>query len=233
MSELLRSLSQYIDVSSEMQVGTLEFACPRGGVIRIKQLCDALGLQYKQALDLMVRLRRRGLVERKEPGVYLLTEKGLEACRIIRRITSSGGVSLKAIKLLLILGTSLRGGMSPESLEKASGLSIEESLKILSGLVRIKETDGRKLVVFSETGERVFKELANTFGMGPTSLRVLAAFTKSHEPSTALLRFLFLHIGVSILVIYEVFAAPTLGAIAALTWISVTLLIAGLLALRR
>lgn len=232
MSELLRSLSQYIDVSSEMQVGTLEFACPRGGVIRVKQLCDALGLQYKQALDLMVRLRRRGLVERKEPGVYLLTEKGLEACRIIRRM-SSGGVSLKAIKLLLILGTSLRGGMSPESLEKASGLSIEESLKILSGLVRIKETDGRKLVVFSETGERVFKELANTFGMGPTSLRVLAAFTKSHEPSTALLRFLFLHIGVSILVIYEVFAAPTLGAIAALTWISVTLLIAGLLALRR
>lgn len=131
----------------------------------------------------------------RERRQVLLTEEGLDACRIIRRITSSEDVSLKAIKLLLILGASLRGGMNAESLEEASGLSVEESLKILLGLVRLKEADSRKLVVLSETGERVFKELANTFGMGSTSLRVLAAFTKSREPSTALLRFLFFHIG--------------------------------------
>jgi len=233
LSELLTALSRYVDVSSEMQISALEFACRQGGVIKVKGLCGELGLQYKQALDLMGRLRKKGLVRREAVGLYALTEKGMEACGLISQVTSAKGFSLKGLKLLLLVGTKLRGGVKLESLERLSAMSREDALKALTGLIKLVERDGRKIVVLNEVGERTFKEVVSAFGVGPTAIRVLAAFTGSHDPSSALLRFLLLHLGVSALVVYEVFAAPTLGALTALLWITVTLVLASLLWFRK
>ena len=47
LKQFLAELAKYIDVSSEMQVGAVDYACSSGGVIYVKELSEILGLSYK------------------------------------------------------------------------------------------------------------------------------------------------------------------------------------------
>lgn len=231
LTEFLAKLSKYIDVSSEMQVGAIEFACARKGKIDVKLFCQLYGLRYKQALDLMGRLHRRGLVKKDGTGIYTLTEKGWEVCRLISSL--SHPLTLRTIKLLMVLGTRLSSRLPLRLAIKHGGCGREEVLRALAGLVDVEWTGEEEVLALNPEGERLFRELVETVGLGPNTTRVLAALTRSPNPSTALGRFIMIHLSVSALIIYEVFAAPILGAGVAILWITITLIVAGLLALKK
>ena len=105
LTDFLKKLSYYINVSSELQVGLMEFACLRRGEIDVKAFCQEYGLRYKQALDLISRLHRKGLIEKSGTGHYVLTEKGREVCKLLSSIRPP--LSVKTVKLLLALGSRL------------------------------------------------------------------------------------------------------------------------------
>ena len=102
LKQLLAELAKYIDVSSEMQVGAMDYACSSGGVIYVKELSEILGLSYKQTLDLMTRLRKRGLVVRRGIGIYSLTEKGRELCNLIKTLKPVSYTHLTLPTILLV-----------------------------------------------------------------------------------------------------------------------------------
>jgi len=47
LKQFLAELAKYIDISSEMQVSAVDYACSSGEVIYAKELSEILGLSYK------------------------------------------------------------------------------------------------------------------------------------------------------------------------------------------
>lgn len=231
LTKFLSRLSTYIDVSSEMQVGAIEFACTQGGRIDIKLFCQFYGLKYKQALDLMGRLHRKGLVRKADTGVYVLTEKGREVCTLISSVDLP--LTLRTIKLLMTLGTKLSGRLTLREALKRCRCSKDELLRDLTGLAEVKRIDGEEVLVLNEDGEQFFRELVEAVGLGPNIARILSILTRTSNPLTALGRFMVMHLGISVLILYEVFTAPILGTGAALLWMTITLIMAALLIFRK
>lgn len=233
LKEFLAELMKYIDVSSEMQVGAMDYACSSGGVIYVKELSKILGLNYKQTLDLMTRLRKRGLVVRRGIGVYSLTKRGREVCNLIRSLRSSGRPPFKVIRLLLIIGSRPSNKLPLEKLMKLSGMGRDDLIEILSDWGRFYEEYGKEYFEFDTRGEEQFKEVVRAFGIGPTTLRVLRFLTRGRDLSSILLRFLILYLLISMLVIYDVLTAHIFGVVAALLWMAVTVVFIALFAFKK
>ena len=233
LKQLLAELAKYIDVSSEMQVGAMDYACSSGGVIYVKELSEILGLSYKQTLDLMTRLRKRGLVVRRGIGIYGLTEKGQELCNLIRSFKQSSKPPFKVIRLLLIVGSSSSNKLPLEKLIKLSRMRREDLIEILSDWGRFYEEGGKEYFEFDTKGEEQFKEIVRVFGMGPTTLRILMFLTRGRDLSSILLRFLIFYLTVSVLVIYDILTAHIFGVVAALFWMAVTIVFIILFAFKR
>jgi len=218
----LAELVKYIDVSSEMQVGAMDYACSSGGVIHVKELSKILGLSYKQTLDLMTRLRKRGLVIRRGIGVYDLTERGRELCDLMKTLKPSAESPLKLIRLLLIIGSRADDKLSLEELMKLSRMGRDELSKTLSDWGEFYEEKGREYFKFNAESKRQFEELVRVLGIGPITLRILTFLTRGRDLSSILMRFLIFYLLASILVIYDILTAHVLGVIAALLWMAVT-----------
>ena len=233
LKQLLAELAKHIDISSEIQVGAIDYACSSGGIIYVKELSKVLGLSYKQTLDLMTRLRRRGLVVRRGIGVYGLTETGRKLCNLINVVKPYSDSPFKVIRLLLIVGSNPHGKLPLEKLMKLSRMRREELVKILSDWGRFYEEDGREYFEFDAEGERRFKELVHVLGIGPLTLRVLTFLTRGRDLSSILTRFLTIYLSVSMLVIYDLIAAHVLGVFVASLWIAVTVILIILLALKK
>ena len=233
MKQLLAELAEYIDVSSEMQVGAMDYACSSGGVIYVKDLSEILGLSYKQTLDLMTRLRKRKLVIRRGIGVYSLTERGRELCNLMKTLKPSSEPPFKVIRLLLIIGSRFGNKISLKKLMKLSRMRRDELIKILSDWGRIYEENGEEYFEFSVESQQQFKEIARVLGMGPITLRILTFLTRGRDLSSILLRFLIFYLSVSILVIYDILTANILGVAAASLWMAVTVIFIILFAFKK
>lgn len=233
MKQLLAELAEYIDVSSEMQVGAMDYACSSGGVIYVKELSEILGLSYKQTLDLMTRLRKRKLVIRRGIGVYSLTERGRELCNLMKTLKPSSEPPFKVIRLLLIIGSRFGNKISLKKLMKLSRMRRDELIKILSDWGRIYEENGEEYFEFSVESQQQFKEIARVFGMGPITLRILTFLTRGRDLSSILLRFLIFYLSASILVIYDILTANILGVAAASLWMAVTVIFIILFAFKK
>ena len=233
MKQLLAELAEYIDVSSEMQVGAMDYACSSGGVIYVKELSETLGLSYKQTLDLMARLRKRKLVIRRGIGVYSLTERGRELCNLMKTLKPSSEPPFKVIRLLLIIGSRFGNKISLKKLMKLSRMRRDELIKILSDWGRIYEENGEEYFEFSVESQQQFKEIARVFGMGPITLRILTFLTRGRDLSSILLRFLIFYLSASILVIYDILTANILGVAAASLWMAVTVIFIILFAFKK
>ena len=233
MKQLLAELAEYIDVSSEMQVGAMDYACSSGGVIYVKELSEILGLSYKQTLDLMTRLRKRKLVIRRGIGVYSLTERGRELCNLMKTLKPSSEPPFKVIRLLLIIGSRFGNKISLKKLMKLSRMRRDELIKILSDWGRIYEENGEEYFEFSVESQQQFKEIARVFGMGPITLRILTFLTRGRDLSSILLRFLIFYLSASILVIYDILTANILGVAAASLWMVVTVIFIILFAFKK
>ena len=233
MKQLLAELAKYIDVSSEMQVGAMDYACSSGGVIYVKDLSEILGLSYKQTLDLMTRLRKRKLVIRRGIGVYSLTERGRELCNLMKTLKPSSEPPFKVIRLLLIIGSRFGNKISLKKLMKLSRMRRDELIKILSDWGRIYEESGEEYFEFSVESQQQFKEIARVFGMGPITLRILTFLTRGRDLSSILLRFLIFYLSASILVIYDILTANILGVAAASLWMAVTVIFIILFAFKK
>ncbi|HDJ66765.1 MAG TPA: hypothetical protein ENF33_03545 [Nitrososphaeria archaeon] len=222
LKQLLAELAKYIDVSSEMQVGAVDYACSSGGIIYVKELAEILGLSYKQTLDLMTRLRKKGLIARRGIGIYSLTEKGRELCNLIRTVKPSNRPPFKIIRLLLIVGSRPDNKLPLKKLMKLSRMKRDELIEILSDFGRFYEEDGEEYFELNAKSEKQFKEIVRILGIGPITLRILTFLTRGRDLSSILLRFLILYLSASILVIYDILAAHILGVIAASLWMVVT-----------
>jgi len=233
LKQLLAELAEYIDVSSEMQVGAMDYACSSGGVIYVKDLSEILGLSYKQTLDLMTRLRKRKLVIRRGIGVYSLTERGRELCNLMKTLKPSSEPPFKVIRLLLIIGSRFGNKISLKKLMKLSRMRRDELIKILSDWGRIYEENGEEYFEFSVESQRQFKEIARVLGMGPITLRILTFLTRGRDLSSILLRFLIFYLSASILVIYDILTANILGVAAASLWMAVTVIFIILFAFKK
>lgn len=233
MKQLLAELAEYIDVSSEMQVGAMDYACSSGGVIYVKDLSEILGLSYKQTLDLMTRLRKRKLVIRRGIGVYSLTERGRELCNLMKTLKPSSEPPFKVIRLLLIIGSRFGNKISLKKLMKLSRMRRDELIKILSDWGRIYEENGEEYFEFSVESQQQFKEIARVLGMGPITLRILTFLTRGRDLSSILLRFLIFYLSASILVIYDILTANILGVAAASLWMAVTVIFIILFAFKK
>lgn len=233
MKQLLAELAEYIDVSSEMQVGAMDYACSSGGVIYVKELSEILGLSYKQTLDLMTRLRKRKLVIRRGIGVYSLTERGRELCNLMKTLKPSSEPPFKVIRLLLIIGSRFGNKISLKKLMKLSRMRRDELIKILSDWGRIYEENGEEYFEFSVESQQQFKEIARVLGMGPITLRILTFLTRGRDLSSILLRFLIFYLSASILVIYDILTANILGVAAASLWMAVTVIFIILFAFKK
>lgn len=233
MKQLLAELAKYIDVSSEMQVGAMDYACSSGGVIYVKELSEILGLSYKQTLDLMTRLRKRKLVIRRGIGVYSLTERGRELCNLMKTLKPSSEPPFKVIRLLLIIGSRFGNKISLKKLMKLSRMRRDELIKILSDWGRIYEENGEEYFEFSVESQQQFKEIARVLGMGPITLRILTFLTRGRDLSSILLRFLIFYLSASILVIYDILTANILGVAAASLWMAVTVIFIILFAFKK
>ena len=233
MKQLLAELAKYIDVSSEMQVGAMDYACSSGGVIYVKELSETLGLSYKQTLDLMTRLRKRKLVIRRGIGVYSLTERGRELCNLMKTLKPSSEPPFKVIRLLLIIGSRFGNKISLKKLMKLSRMRRDELIKILSDWGRIYEENGEEYFEFSVESQQQFKEIARVLGMGPITLRILTFLTRGRDLSSILLRFLIFYLSASILVIYDILTANILGVAAASLWMAVTVIFIILFAFKK
>ena len=233
MKQLLAELAKYIDVSSEMQVGAMDYACSSGGVIYVKDLSEILGLSYKQTLDLMTRLRKRKLVIRRGIGVYSLTERGRELCNLMKTLKPSSEPPFKVIRLLLIIGSRFGNKISLKKLMKLSRMRRDELIKILSDWGRIYEENGEEYFEFSVESQQQFKEIARVLGMGPITLRILTFLTRGRDLSSILLRFLIFYLSASILVIYDILTANILGVAAASLWMAVTVIFIILFAFKK
>ena len=224
LKQFLAELAKYIDISSEMQVGAMDYACSSGGVIYVKELSDILGLSYKQTLDLMTRLRKRGLVIRRGIGVYSLTERGWKLCDLMKNLKPSIKSPFKVIRLLLIAGSGPGNKLPLKRLMKLSRMGRDELIGILSEWGRFYEENGEEYFEFSEEREKQFRELVRVLGIGPLTLRILTFLTRGRDLSSILMRFLIIYLSVSILVIYDILTAHILGVIAALLWMAVTVI---------
>jgi len=233
LKQLLAELAKYIDVSSEMQVGAMDYACSSGGVIYVKELSEILGLSYKQTLDLMTRLRKRKLVIRRGIGVYSLTERGRELCNLMKTLKPSSEPPFKVIRLLLIIGSRFGNKISLKKLMKLSRMRRDELIKILSDWGRIYEENGEEYFEFSVESQQQFKEIARVLGMGPITLRILTFLTRGRDLSSILLRFLIFYLSASILVIYDILTANILGVAAASLWMAVTVIFIILFAFKK
>jgi len=233
LKQLLAELAEYIDVSSEMQVGAMDYACSSGGVIYVKDLSEILGLSYKQTLDLMTRLRKRKLVIRRGIGVYSLTERGRELCNLMKTLKPSSEPPFKVIRLLLIIGSRFGNKISLKKLMKLSRMRRDELIKILSDWGRIYEENGEEYFEFSVESQQQFKEIARVLGMGPITLRILTFLTRGRDLSSILLRFLIFYLSASILVIYDILTANILGVAAASLWMVVTVIFIILFAFKK
>ena len=233
MKQLLAELAKYIDVSSEMQVGAMDYACSSGGVIYVKDLSEILGLSYKQTLDLMTRLRKRKLVIRRGIGVYSLTERGRELCNLMKTLKPSSEPPFKVIRLLLIIGSRFGNKISLKKLMKLSRMRRDELIKILSDWGRIYEEHGEEYFEFSVESQQQFKEIARVLGMGLITLRILTFLTRGRDLSSILLRFLIFYLSASILVIYDILTAHILGVAAASLWMAVTVIFIILFAFKK
>jgi len=233
LKQLLAELAKYIDVSSEMQVGAMDYACSSGGVIYVKDLSEILGLSYKQTLDLMTRLRKRKLVIRRGIGVYSLTERGRELCNLMKTLKPSSEPPFKVIRLLLIIGSRFGNKISLKKLMKLSRMRRDELIKILSDWGRIYEENGEEYFEFSVESQQQFKEIARVLGMGPITLRILTFLTRGRDLSSILLRFLIFYLSASILVIYDILTANILGVAAASLWMAVTVIFIILFAFKK
>ena len=233
MKQLLAELAKYIDISSEMQVGAMDYACSSGGVIYVKELSEILGLSYKQTLDLMTRLRKRKLVIRRGIGVYSLTERGRELCNLMKTLKPSSEPPFKVIRLLLIIGSRFGNKISLKKLMKLSRMRRDELIKILSDWGRIYEENGEEYFEFSVESQQQFKEIARVLGMGPITLRILTFLTRGRDLSSILLRFLIFYLSASILVIYDILTANILGVAAASLWMAVTVIFIILFAFKK
>ena len=233
LKQLLAELAKYIDISSEMQVGAMDYACSSGGVIYVKELSEILGLSYKQTLDLMTRLRKRKLVIRRGIGVYSLTERGRELCNLMKTLKPSSEPPFKVIRLLLIIGSRFGNKISLKKLMKLSRMRRDELIKILSDWGRIYEENGEEYFEFSVESQQQFKEIARVLGMGPITLRILTFLTRGRDLSSILLRFLIFYLSASILVIYDILTANILGVAAASLWMAVTVIFIILFAFKK
>jgi len=233
LKQLLAELAKYIDVSSEMQAGAMDYACSSGGVIYVKELSEILGLSYKQTLDLMTRLRKRKLVIRRGIGVYSLTERGRELCNLMKTLKPSSEPSFKVIRLLLIIGSRFGNKISLKKLMKLSRMRRDELIKILSDWGRIYEENEEEYFEFSVESQQQFKEIARVLGMGPITLRILTFLTRGRDLSSILLRFLIFYLSASILVIYDILTANILGVAAASLWLAVTVIFIILFAFKK
>jgi len=233
LKQLLAELAKYIDVSSEMQVGAMDYACSSGGVIYVKELSGILGLSYKQTLDLMTRLRKRGLVVRRGIGIYSLTERGRELCNLIKTLKPSSEPPFKLIRLLLIVGSRPGNKLPLKKLMKLSRMKRDELIKILSDWGRFYEENGEEYFEFSVESEQQFKEIVRVLGIGPITLRILTFLTRGRNLSSILLRFLIFYLSASTLVIYDILTAHILGVIAASLWMAVTVIFIILFAFKK
>ncbi|RLE79164.1 MAG: hypothetical protein DRJ51_08305 [Thermoprotei archaeon] len=233
LKQFLAELAKYIDISSEMQVGAVDYACSSGGVIYVKELSEILGLSYKQTLDLMTRLKKRGLVVRRGIGVYSLTERGRELCNLMEKLKPSTESPFKVIKLLLIVGSGLSDKLSLKRLMKLSRMKRDELIRILSEWGRFYQEGGEEYFEFSVESEKRFRELVRVLGIGPLTLRILRFLTRGRDLSSILMRFLIIYLSVSMLVIYDILTGHILGVIAASLWMVVTVIFIILFAFKK
>jgi len=233
LKQFLAELAKYIDVSSEMQVGAVDYACSNGGVIYVKELSEVLGLSYKQTLDLITRLKKKELVVRRGIGVYNLTERGRELCNLMENLKPSTESPFKVIRLLLIVGSGSSDNLSLKRLMKLSRMKRDELVKILSKWGRFYDEDGEEYFEFSEESEKRFGELVRVLGIGPLTLRILRFLTRGRDLSSILMRFLIIYLSASMLVIYDILTGHILGVIAASLWMVVTVIFIILFAFKR
>lgn len=185
--DLFRELDSIIDFSkSSYQLDIVVFIGSAGGPVSIDAIVSALGVDRKQILDAIRKLRLKNIVA-VDKGFYVLTDTGMrfykalvgelaggkgdkgngegDVVRVMRRIRRIA-VAVDVIKLLGIWGRPLRLYRIARSL----GLGVPEMLEILSPFIR--DMGGEDIIRIVDCRDTIFRRYSKCLSLSRAGIDI-------------------------------------------------------------
>ena len=236
----LAVLDSVIDFAKGVQQYKVLMAIVKRGRLGIEELSKETSITGRKLIDTIYKLRKKGLVDSFKRGDYVPTELGIKVYNDILRITgrsSLRGSSPPASGILrdtvIIAGSTWGNKVSYETLCKYFKTPIS-SIKRLLRPYTLRRNSVIKMqkgcVFLTAEGEKLFKDLTRSMGIGPLTAKVVTTLGLNSHPLKAMSNLFKVYVALTLASLILI-TTPFFVHIAACT-LFLTLFFSTLLALR-